>query len=310
MKSRVIRAFPYWKVDISRYQKRFQYDEGAITAEIKRIRNRYVTWTEGAPVSEGDVVQVRLCSSLARYQREELTLTIGARLFDAELEASMLGKCAGETVSLEKQGEPVTAEILRVRNKQLPELSDEMIRALDLPEASTLEEYRAYLRAQQLEQRFYDDSYVPMKYIKDRVLAESEILLCKEDWAQYVALRLQQLKGMARKDGLDLEIMTAEEFEGRIPVTSYDGLIALLREEAWDNCCISLLGRKLAEEDGFTVTREEYETFLESEAEAWKQPLEELRSWSTYELYELNSFAMHYNDVIGSWLKEHLYLEV
>lgn len=309
MKSYVIHAFPYQNVDISRFRKKLQYDEKAIEHELQRLQNRGVTWSEGAPAAAGDVVQCRLDSQLDRFRREKLSLTIGAGLFDAELEEAMIGRNAGDTFYLDKDGYPVTAEVICVRNKHLPELCDKLVQELALPDIHTVAEYRKYLKEQQFEQQFYQDVYPPAEQIKETVLAESEICLHREDWRKYVKLRLTQLKHLAEYDGLELEKMTPEQFEGRIPVKSFDGLIALLQEEAWECCCISLLGREFAAEDGFAVTQEAYEQFLKETAADWKQPVEKYRMATPYELYECNAYAHHYHDRISSYLKENLYVE-
>ncbi len=103
MNSYVIQAYPYQNVDISPWQKKFICSEEEIDRQMLRLANRHITWTEGKPVSVGDVVQCRLVSRLPRFQNDNLSLTAGAGLFDAELESLLIGKKAGDTIRLEKK---------------------------------------------------------------------------------------------------------------------------------------------------------------------------------------------------------------
>ncbi len=77
-----------------------------------------------------------------------------------------------------------------------------------------------------------NDCYEPLMHIQKTVLEMSEILLRKEDWQRYSTLKLQYLKGLAVFEGFALETMTAKDFEGRIPVKSYEELVLMLQTES------------------------------------------------------------------------------
>ena len=53
---------------------------------------------------------------------------------------------------------------------------------------------------------------------------KSEFVLYQEDWLRAVEMRLEFSRALAKEEGFVLEEMTSKEFEGRIPVKTYDGL--------------------------------------------------------------------------------------
>lgn len=335
MKSYVLDAYPYQDVDISPYQKTFVVDEKKIEKSMSRLLNKHVTWASGGSVAVGDVVCCSLASGLPKFQRDELNLTVGSNLFDKEFEAALLGKKEGDAFSFERDGQDVGVKILSVKNKRIPALRDEFVRELSLEQVDTVEEYRAHLKRQQLEEAFREDSYEVLRYVQRTVLEKSRILLTKEDWQKYVELRLNALRGIARFDGFELEKMTAKEFDGRIPVKSYEELVASIQYDAWDTCRLSLLGRELAagvtqmagaaqsvaetteisgtaqpvtmEGISRDVIRGEYEELMKEQADIWKRPVEECRAAHSYELFEINYYTNYYDDKVLEYLKEKLY---
>lgn len=335
MKSCVLDAYPYQDVDISQYQKTFVVDEKKIEKSMSRLLNKHVTWASGGSVAAGDVVCCSLASGLPKFQHDELNLTVGSNLFDKEFEAALLGKKEGDAFSFERDGQDVGVKIFSVKNKQIPALCDEFVRELSLEHVDTVEEYRAYLKRQQLEEVFREDSYEVLRYVQRTVLEKSRILLSKEDWQKYVEMRLNALRGLAGFDGFELEKMTAKEFDGRIPVKSYEELVASIQYDAWDTCRLSLLGRGLAagvtqmagatqsvaetaeisgtaqpvttEGVSCDAIRGEYEEFMKEQADIWKRPIEECRAAHSYELFEINYYTNYYDDKVLEYLKENLY---
>lgn len=309
MNSLILEAYPYQNTDLSSFRKKFVLDEKEVDRALLRLVNKHIKWTEGKPVSVGDVVQCNLLSRLPKFNRDRLQLTVGAGLFDKELEVSMIGKAAGDVVSYEKDGEAIKIELVSVRNKQTPALADEFVKELAISDVNTIEEYKNYLKKQQFEAAFSEDSYEPLIHIRQTVLAKSKILLSKEDWKHCVDLRMEYLRGLAEFEGLKLETMTAEEFEGRIPVKSCDELLLLLQDEAWEVCRLSLLGRQLAKTDHCAATQTGYDEELTQMSVHWNKSMEQCRKVYAYDLYEMNYYVDYFGKKALTYIKEHLYEE-
>lgn len=309
MESYIAEVCSFEDIDISGYKKKMQYDEKAIEKSLTRLANRYIVWTDGETVSMGDVVECRILSNLREFQGDKISLTVGAGLFDPEIENMLKGKHKGDIFMAKKEGKDVTFEILSVRNKHIPELRDEFVTPLEIPNVHTVAEYKEYLYRQQFEDAFYEDSYEPLIYIQKKVLERSRIVLKREDWQKYIDLKVLYLKGIASFDGLDLETMTEEDFEGRIPVKSYTELIVMLQNEAWDYCQLAILGKYYADQDNVYVSKSGYKDTAGELAEGWKKTAEEICRYYSFDLYKLDFYADYYGRKIMDYLREKLYVE-
>lgn len=184
--SKLIEAYPLEKVDISQFQKRFVVDEKAIQTAMNRLVNKHISWSEGEAAKAGDVVTCSMESSLEKFNRQNMQLTLGIGLFDKEVEAALVGVKAGDRVSLLKGGEKVEIQVLSVRNKHVPQLTDEMVQELALPEVDTVEGYRQHLVEAQKEEQYNDDSYEAYRYVIKTVLERSDIIIREADWQQEI----------------------------------------------------------------------------------------------------------------------------
>lgn len=234
---------------------------------------------------------------------------MGAGLLDRDEELKLAGTRAGAARTLFCRGSEVTLTVLAIRKRCVPPLDDHMVQALGLEGVATVAQYRDYLRNQALDEQFSRDSYEVIQAVMREVAQRSEVLIDQADWQQAVDWDLNRLAVISRLDGMDLKTMTARDFEGRIPVKSYYELVAMLQQDAWQNTWQMLMGRKLAETDGFAVSREAYETFLKETAEAWHFTAEDYRPAYPYEYYQAIQYRIHYYDSVSDYIRRHLYWE-
>lgn len=137
-----------------------------------------------------------------------------------------------------------------------------MIEALGVPGIATVEAYWAYLFSEWKNEDFLKHGYEALEHLITQVVSNSELLIREEDWQAHVDWELGRVQCIAKAEGLILEQMTEKEFAGRIPVKTYDGLVALLQKGAWRGCALGLLGKALAERDGYKVNEDQYQTYL------------------------------------------------
>lgn len=309
MKSKVLTMFPYQEVDFTRFKRSPKIDEAALQKELDRVAYPYITWLDGDTIHAGDVVQCSLASDDPRYQRSGAKLTVGAGLLDRAAENALIGRHVGATLELVCRGSRVTATVLGIQNKQVPPVSDEMVAALGMDGVDTVEGYRNYLVRQALDEQFRNESYEVIQYVLGVVRERSQVLIDEADWQQSVAWDLNRLSVIAGFEGLDLKTMTAREFEGRIPVKSYQELVAQLQRDAWENTRQMLFGRKLAETDGFAVDQAGYETFLIDTAASWGSTAEQYRPAYPYAYYEAIQYRNHYYNAVRDYIRENIYWE-
>lgn len=175
----------------------------------------------------------------------------GSGMFHKELEDMSTGMEVGETREAVLPEGKVSLTLTGVMNRVVPEASDEMVEKLGLEGVHTVAAYRAYLLEQQKEAAFQEDSYDALNHLMREVISGSEFVLDREDWEEPINRELDRCRTLCRQEGMVLEEMTPEQFNGRIPVKSYHELVAMLQYEGWDKLCRYLLGCLYAGSDGF-----------------------------------------------------------
>ena len=138
--------------------------------------------TDNTPSAVGDTAVLRVSSSIARYNKERVTVTLGRGLYNRGLEEELTGHFCGDTVRVDIQGEPVTATILELRRKQLPEPTDEMVQALQTKTADgrqieTVREYEEYIRQEKTMTVLAEVNY----YVTSMILEALPPLNCDEE---------------------------------------------------------------------------------------------------------------------------------
>ncbi len=290
MRSRVLTLADPRTIDLSGCLKPFVLDQGKLDRELQRASNPYIRWEKGTTVSSGDVVVCRLQSPCPKYQRDKVQFVAGSGMFQRDLEALCIGMSVGETRERTLPEGAVSVTLLKVTNKIVPPLTDEMVEKLEIQGVHTIGEYREYLLDQQTEEQFQDVLYEPQHYLIDQVIARSEFVLYQEDWQHVIDLRLERLRAISRHEGMVLEDMTPEQFEGRIPVKSYFELVAMEQNSAWEFLCMHLIGRHIAEETGFEPSEAEYQKQLEDSMKAWGYTEEDAREINTYPAYQFFAY--------------------
>ncbi|MDE6880288.1 MAG: hypothetical protein K2P20_02895 [Oscillospiraceae bacterium] len=282
----------------------FAPDEEALDRELQRLTNPYIRWEVGSAVSAGDQVVCCLVSDCPRFHKENVRFVAGSGMFQKELEALSIGMSVGETREAQLPEGRVTLTVQSVMNRVVPAVSNEMVEKLGLENIHTVEDYRAYLLGQQKESAFQKAAYEPEQRLMETVITGSEFVLYKEDWAALVNRELERCRELFRQEGIVMEEATAEQFNGRIPVKSYHEFVAMLQYESWDKLCRHLLGRRFAEDDGFSVGEADYEAFLADYVKTWHTTEEKARRANTYENYVFNEYGWHAYQVLTNYIRE------
>ncbi len=114
----------------------------------KRLTKGALVLTElgqNEPIQDGDTVAFAITGAKPKYNKAKLSVTVGQGLYSKEVEQSMLGRRTGDCYDAQAEGEPVRVVIQEVRRKTVPEPTDEMALAQDLPDVHTVAEFREYV---------------------------------------------------------------------------------------------------------------------------------------------------------------------
>ena len=304
MKSRVLQIKDYREVDVKSLLKPFVPDDAALEAELRRLTNPYIRWEAGTAVSPGDQAVCRLVSDCPRFQKEKVRFVAGSGMFHKELENLSMGMTVGGTREIVLPEGRVSLTLTGVMNRVAPEPGDKMVEQLGLDGVHTVAAYRAYLLEQQKAAAFQEDSYDALNHLMREVIGGSEFVLDREDWAETINRELDRCRTLCRQEGMTLEEMTPEQFQGRIPVKSYHELVAMLQYDGWDNLCRYLLGCRYAETDGFHSGEAEYEAFIADYAKTWRVCAENAREANPFESFIFNEYAGHAYTVLKNYIRE------
>lgn len=309
MKSRIHQLCMYQTVDLTPYQRAFHPDEAQLQEAFQRLQNRGLRWEDGTVAAKGDAALCALRSENPRFQKPAVHIAVGSGLLPEAIDTGVEGMQVGTEKTVQVNGQDVHIKLLSVKNRQVPELTDAWIASIGLDGVTTLEQYRMQLIAQQRQQRAKVEAYEPAQQVLAQVLRETEFILFQEDWAWIAELEMARNAELCRQDGMDIKTMTAEDFRGRIPVTSYEGVQSLVKTNAWRTLRNFLLGRHYAQLDGYAVDEAGYEAFIRDYIKMWRVTEENARRSNTYEHYCVNTYATYFVDKVMAYVQAHLYLE-
>ena len=213
--------FPYTeKIDFGAYIDKYLEREDAIKRlpteeellELARksiVREQLVLapLPDGTAAEEGDTAVLRTESDIPKFNKPSVTVTLGRGLYNRDLEAAVIGLKVGETASVTVGDRPVKATVLALKRKQVPEPTDEMVRALgqkDLKGSpiNTVGEYEAYVREQKTLETLFNVGY----YVMEDILGDYKVEDFDEDDIRILGeLEADNfIKLFLEKEGIDL----------------------------------------------------------------------------------------------------------
>lgn len=309
MESKAVSVYPFEKVDISAFQKVFTPDQEKIQAELDRLRNKKIVWQAAEMVEKGDVVVCRMRSELAKYNRDPVRITVGLGLFDRELEQRLYGLNVGVRLSIERQGKLAEVELQEILRKRVPDLQDDFVLELGIPEVDSVEGYRRWLAEEQKKEALREDKYYVMQHIFETVFSESSMEISPEDCRVLAEGEMARLGAIASWDNQKLEEMTEEDFIGKIPVRSYQELVELVNSMARKDVQIALAGYALAALRGYAFEQEEQEGYFRDKAQDLKLSLEECYRTFPQEYVQMHMAIRYYYFALNDYISENLYIE-
>ncbi len=282
----------------------FVLDEARLEEEMQRLANPYIQWEEGNTAVAGDIVICDMASENTRFSKKQVKFVVGSGMFQREVEALVEGMKVGEQRETVTEGGSIAVTLRAVKTRYVPPLKDSMVEHLGLEGIYTLRDYRDYLLGVQKKKALDVIRYDLLHTIENAVLRESEFVLYKEDWQLLVQQELDRCRAMSRREGMVLEEMTPEQFQGRIPVKSYAELVIMTQNNCWDSLRRYLLGCYYAQEDDFSVGESDYEEYIRMYCTQWHEEEKAAREIQPYEIFRFNAYCSHAYDVWSRYIEE------
>jgi len=231
-----------------------------VDQELDLLRDTAATLipADGRPAQEGDTVVADLVRD--GHGERDYVVELGSQRLLPDIEAGLLGMSAGETKAISYgDGETLDATIKEIKEKQLPELDDELARSVS--EFDTLAELR-----EDIERRLGDqlDAAVESDFraaALAELVRESKVEVSPELVRQRATTLLRELLQSLERRGIDLETFlaltnqTAEQVEERIVAQAAGSIAGELVLEA------------IADDLGLQVTDDEIVQTLREQGE-------------------------------------------
>jgi trigger factor len=231
-----------------------------VDQELEVLRDTTATLipADGRPAQEGDTIVADLVRD--GQGERDYVVELGSQRLLPEIEAGLLGMSAGETKEISYgDGETVEATIKEIKEKELPELDDELARSVS--EFDTLAELR-----EDIERRLSDQLAAAVESdFRAAALAalvrESNVTVSPELVRQRATTLLRELLQSLERRGIDLDTFlaltnqTAEQVEERIVAQAAGSIAGELVLEA------------IADDLGLQVTDEEIVETLREQGE-------------------------------------------
>lgn len=187
-------------------------DEGQIDEIMKKSLTKSFltlkTLSKEEKISKGDTVIFEIVSTITKFNKPKLMVVVGNGLYDKTVEENMIGMCTGDKKEISINDTLVTFTILEVKRKDVPEISIDMVKAQNVENVETIEQYREHL-----EKQLMDNTIFPMvgqmveNIIKDIPFDEPEeekIKILGELEADF--FRVNNFRMISARDGIELHI--------------------------------------------------------------------------------------------------------
>ena len=259
--------------------------DDALQASLKD--NASLAIKEG-PAAMGDVVVMDFIGRIDGVDFEGGSATnheleLGSHQFIPGFEEQLVGKKAGETVNVnvtfpenyteELKGKPAVFEckIHEVKEKKLPELTDEFVKELKIEGVETIEAYRAHKQEELKKQKEQEARREYMNKLIEALVKGSEIDLAEEIVENQVESRRQDMIKRIEQSGLTLEQylqilgQTEEQFVGQI------------REQALKETKEYIVLEEIGKAEKIEITEADIEFEFAQIADQYKMPLENVK---------------------------------
>ncbi len=293
MKSGVISCFDYKTLEVPEELTKWKIPDEEITAELSALAGDHaIEESVEDAVRDGDSVRcVCLEGSAERLSGRIVFLYPGRKLPGAEAaEMAVLGKKTGEQVEtvLGKDNDTAILELTDiVRRKVLP-AGDELVRSLELPGVSTVEDYFDWYREKNRKERRTRAGYRIIQFWLEQMLERSEYRIDEEEKREWSYARGKiYFEGMLAA-GVDLRIPS----EGFELLTDEQAITQAAAQQA-ERFKPFLLLQYLCRQDHYALTEEDYERELVVLAAEHGMDLETARKRSSFSMYQEVRYQEH-----------------
>ena len=247
--------------------------EEQIERELRHLTRGYKKTEQVTVIEKGDVTVLALESTVAKFNKPSVFVTVGGGLFDAELESALIGHSVGETFSTESGDAVVTVTVKQATRTVFPEPTDEMAAAYaenhdDYAGIKTVEDYRRRVVDDYIKEQRRNTIFGAMDEVLGYVLThsdwefdEDELAACVSEEKEFVKVQLKEEQGYEK----ELSELTDEEVKQFFGIPSREEMEHMMESGAEQRIAMALWFAAVDGRDSSAHTREELE-----EASSWE----------------------------------------
>ena len=266
-----VNAVKLAKADVEYTDEKMQED---INKQLES--HRVLNADTALAVKDGDVVNIDYTGTIDGTEfdggsAQDYDLTIGSGSFIDNFEQQLIGTHPGDQLTVnvtfpeeypnnpDLAGKPAAFAVTVNGIKELPEFTDDFVKANLSENAQTVEEYKQYLKDTNYKNNL---ASAVSKYISDNISADNyPTAYLKQLKALQMTLNEEEFNYMAQmyaQYGMNFSYGSVMEYKGAANTEEYE---KVLEEDAKKFCLNNMAYQELAAQAGITVTDEDYETF-------------------------------------------------
>ncbi|MBR4906016.1 MAG: hypothetical protein IKZ44_04100 [Clostridia bacterium] len=252
LKSRATKVYDYRCADISEFVVGFTVDEEQYQKDLTRVLKRYGNKAEAETVASGDTATVACISDFPRFNKAGIPVIVGKGVFDAALEAALIGMRKGETKIVDKDGQTVTMTVERIVHTELPALSDETVASFGMEGIQTVKDLRRSLIGRQVEGFILEDENADMAsaYVWQEVANHSVVERDPEEYAHILKAAEKKIEGFKEEQTAGMD---------------HDALVNLFVAEL----DLAAIGQGMMEAEGTYYSTDDYAAYIDRLVEAY-----------------------------------------
>lgn len=266
-----VNAVKLAKADVEYTDEKMQED---INKQLES--HRVLNADTALAVKDGDVVNIDYTGTIDGTEfdggsAQDYDLTIGSGSFIDNFEQQLIGTHPGDQLTVnvtfpeeypnnpDLAGKAAAFAVTVNGIKELPEFTDEFVKANLSENAQTVEEYKQYLKDTNYKSNL---ASAVSKYISDSISADNyPTAYLKQLKALQMTLNEEEFNYMAQmyaQYGMNFSYGSVMEYKGAANTEEYE---KVLEEDAKKFCLNNMAYQELAAQAGITVSDEDYEAF-------------------------------------------------
>lgn len=260
--AKVIKMFDYREAELPEQLFRIKVHANKVEEGLQEAANHFIAIeAQSGPVMENDIVAVQMKSEKPWLDSECARFRVGRKFFYPEIEESVLQHKAGDTWTCVIDGSDVEVTVLSVKRRVAPKLTDELVRKLDMDGMETVADYTEYVKEQLIEEDKEKKQGALCTLVNRQIVEKSEFEMEPDE-----VENMYQAMYADFQDGAETE----EEFENLLlhlyHVKNMDDAKVEMRKQVDSQLKLLAVAKKLAEEKGVSWNEDDYEEFIQANA--------------------------------------------